>query len=101
MEKDHYFVGTELKFALTIECEGFSMDEDPWTATVKRGSRKVVCQRGENSVKDDDQWYILVDSSLLGKGECELVIDIDVPDPDFEDGYRHEVWRQEFFMVLR
>ena len=99
MDNNRYYVGTELKIAIGIQCEGFDMQTDAWTATVKRGDKSIVCDRNTNSAYDGENWYLLVDSSVLGKGMYVLVVDIDVPDTDFPDLLRHETYRQELFMV--
>lgn len=93
MEK--YYVGTELKYALTITSTGFNMDTDPWTAYVACGKNYIECKRNHNAVVDENQWYILIDTSILGDGTYYLAVEIDVPDDDFEDGYRHEVLQQD------
>lgn len=93
---ERYYIGTELKFALTITSSGFDMARDPWTATITNGKNRVVCRRGENVILDDqNQWYITVDTAELGTGQYYLIVEIDVPDDDFSDGYRHEVLKQE------
>lgn len=95
-----YFVGTELKIAINIECEGFDMNSDSWTARVVKGSKSIVCDKMQNSVKDEnDNWYITIDSSILGSGIYYLVTEIDVPDDDFADGFRHEVVKQELLRM--
>ena len=100
MTDDKLFVGTELKMVVNLECEGFSMDTDPWKVTVRRGSSKeVVCERGTNTVFDGENWICLVDTSILGAGIYKVIGEIDVPDPDFADGYRHEVYVEEFKRV--
>lgn len=99
MNNNKYFVGTELKIAINIQCEGFDMQNDDWTCTVKRCNKSVVCNKTQNSAYDGETWYLLVDTSLLGKGMYSLVVDIDVPDTDFEDGLRHETYKQELFTV--
>ncbi len=99
MEKEYYFVGTELKLALDIDCEGFTMDDDPWKAVFSKGQKSIVCDAEHNSVKRDGQWYVLVDTGVIGKGQYELTVEIDVPDPDFSDGYRHETWRKMVISV--
>ena len=99
MERENYFFGTELKIAISIECEGFSMDNDEWTATVKRSGRSIVCDKAHNTAHDQDGWYLLIDSSLLGTGAYVLVVDIEVPDADFEDGFRHETYKKDLFFV--
>lgn len=97
MEK--YFVGTELKIAFKVECDGFNMETDEWTATVKKGSKSIVCDKTNNTAHDVDGWYLLIDSTQLGSGRYDLVVDIDVPDVDFPDGLRHETYKQELFTV--
>ena len=94
-----YFVGTELKIAIEIVCEGFDMNVDDWYCTVKKSNKSVVCDKEHNVAHDNDGWYLLVDSSILGSGRYDLVVDIDVPDSDYEDGLRHETYKQELFYV--
>lgn len=98
---ERYYVGSELKFALTITCEGFEQDTDPWTATIKtQMGKSIVCSKTENSIVDGQgQWYLLVDTAQLGSGLCSIVVEIDVPDNDFEDGYRHEVYAEQLMTI--
>lgn len=100
MESGKYFVGTELKIAIKIECDGFDMEVDDWTCTVKKGSKSIVCDKDNNTAQDSETWYLLIDSSQLGSGRYDLVVDIDVPDQDFPDGLRHETYKQELFTVM-
>ena len=91
-----YYVGTELKFALTITSSGFNMNTDPWTAIITNGKNSTSCSRGNNAIIDDNgQWCILVDTAILGPGQYYLIVELDIPDDDFSDGYRHEVFKQE------
>lgn len=100
MEK--YYIGTELKLAFTIECEGFDMTKDHWTAKVICGGNSIICDKTQNAFMDDNnQWFILVDTALLGSGFYNVVVDIDVPDNDFDDGFRHEVIKKELFVIKR
>ena len=99
MESGKYFVGTELKIAIKIECDGFDMEVNDWTCTVKKSNKSIVCDKTHNTSHDVDGWYLLIDSSLLGGGRYELVVDIDVPDTDFPDLLRHETYKQELFTV--
>lgn len=100
MDNTKYYVGTELKIAINIQCEGFNMDDNDWTCTVKRCNKSVVCNKNQNTAWDGETWYLLVDTSILGKGMYVLIVDIDVPDNDFDDNLRHETYRQELFNVV-
>ena len=84
------WVGSGLKWAVTMTCEGFDMDTDPWVITVTRGNKSVVFTP-ENSINDGGQWYICLDSSEIGPGEAYITFDAFVPDDDFDEGIRHEI----------
>lgn len=99
MERNKYYVGTELKVAINIQCEGFDMEDDDWTCTVKKGSKTIVCDKNHNSAWDGENWYLLLDTSVLGRGMYVLIVDIDVHDLDFADNLRHETYKQELFNV--
>jgi hypothetical protein len=92
---DIFYEGTEIKLAIEITSEGFDMNKDPWSVTVKCGKRAVKCteDNGANSV--NGQWYLTVNTAELGKGIYYLIAEIDVPDAHFSDGYRHEVLKDE------
>lgn len=90
--KGSAYLGSEKKLAITITCQGFSMDTDPWKVTITNGCKQLVCDKDNNAVRDvHGQWYLLVDTDQLGIGKPKAIIDIDVPDTDFDDRYRHEV----------
>lgn len=94
MEK--YYIGSDLKFALTITSQGFDMDVDNWTAKVTCGNKSITFSRGNGAIIDGNgQWYLTINTKDLGIGSYYLVVEIDVPDEDFDDGLRHEVLAQE------
>lgn len=101
-EEKRYYVGDDLKITLTINCEGFSQDSDPWTATfVNQVGNTYVCDKMNNTTVDiNGQWYLLFRSRDLKSGMYTLVIDVDIPDSDF-DGFRHEVYELDDFIKLR
>lgn len=98
--ENHYFVRTKFKLALNIDTDGFDMSTDDWQVSIRCGSKETVCNKEQNSFCDEDgQWYLLVDSAVLGAGQYVMVTDIDVPDTDFPDGRRHETYKQVLFSV--
>lgn len=87
--------GTGLKFAVTMTCEGFDMDEDDWNIKVRRGTKEIIFTR-ENSIQDENgQWYICVDTTLLGPGIIYIIFEALVPDTDFNGGVRKEIQKYE------
>lgn len=97
-----YYLGSEKKLAITINCQGFSMDTDPWQVTITNGSKQIVCTRTQNSAVDgNNQWYLLIDTTKLGVGKPKAVIEIEVPDTDFEDEYRHEIYVKQLDNIVR
>lgn len=99
--EESYYVGDDLKLPITITIDGFDQDTDPWTATfVVKNGKPYVCSKRDNTVTSEDgQWYLLLRTKRVGSGLCVLIVDVDIPDSDFEGGYRHEVYKQELFPI--
>lgn len=101
MATEYTWNGTGLKYAVSMTCEGFDMNEDDWTITVSRGSKSLKFTKS-NAVQDEnEQWYICFDSSYFGAGLMNIVFDASVPDEDFEGGIRHEVQKYELINVQK
>lgn len=85
------FHGGDYKYAVSITAEGFDMNTDDWIITVTGGCKSVTFTPS-NSVYDDeeDQWYICINTDLLGFGQAYITFEAHVPDTDFEAGYRRE-----------
>ena len=87
------YVGTDLKFAITIQCEGFDMLQDNFRIELKNGKRKLVIEKKDIVYDDDeDTWYLCFCSSDLGPGNITMVVYAEVPDVDFA-GERTEVYK--------
>lgn len=87
------YIGTDLKFAIDIQCEGFSMLEDNFYILLKNNMRKITITKDDLIYDDQEQtWYLCFDSSELGVGDITMVVYAEVPDIDFE-GSRTEVYR--------
>ena len=92
--KDSTFTGSQFKVLLEIESDGFNIDEDDWTCVVRNGKRTITADKTTNSKRHDDgKWFVLVDTDQLGSGQYEMIVDIDVPDTDFEGSMRHERYK--------
>ena len=88
-----YYLRDKKKLAITITRKGFDMNTDPWKVTFVNGCKQYVCTRTENSAVDaSGQWYLLFYAERLGIGKPKAIIEIDVPDIDFDEGYSHEIW---------
>lgn len=90
--EEYGYVGTGLKWAVNMTCEGFDMNEDEWKIIVSRGS-KTIEYTPETATYDDteDQWYICLDSAELGPGNAIITFVAYVVDNDFPNGIRTEV----------
>lgn len=84
------YVGTDLKFAINIQCQGFSMDDDEFEITLVNGKNRLELSK-DDLVKDNNTWYLCFDSTELGHGDVTMIVCAYVPDADFEDGVRKEV----------
>ena len=87
------YVGTDLKFAIDIQCEGFDMREDDFHIVLKNIVRTLEIDKGDLVYDDEeDTWYLCFNSEDIGAGDIIMVVYAEVPDTDFADG-RTEVYK--------
>lgn len=97
--QERAWVGTGLKFAVTITAEGFSMDDDDWKVVFQCGRKSVEVTKADASIGEDDTFFVNVDTSLLGAGTLTATTYAYVPDEDWEGGFRTEVDKQELLYI--
>ena len=95
------FIGTELKFLITIEAGGFSMVDDDFTVTIKRGSKQRVFAKKDLARDNEDNFYVCFDSAEFGSGVIQAIITAYIPDLGFPDGFRTEVFAMDLVNVNR
>lgn len=95
---DEIYVGTELKYALNIEAEGFDMWEHEFEVDIVRGQKRIHIPK-DAMVISDDQFFLCFDTRELGTGRVYAYVTAHVPDADFPDGIRDEVQKLELFII--
>lgn len=98
---DVAFVGTELKFIVDITAVGFSMVDDDFTVTIRRGSKQKVFEKADLARDGEDNFYVCFDSAEFGNGMIQAVVTAYVPDTDFPDGLRTEVYLMDLVNVKK
>ena len=88
------YKGTEVKFLIELECEGFDITRDDFNVEVVRGSTSQVLQKADMP-HDDDGYYLCFDTADFGTGVINAIITAYVPDTDFADGFRTEKVKDE------
>lgn len=102
MEQEKYYIGTDLKFALDITGEGFSMDDDDYEIELSCGNKKVPVSKQEViDASDEDGYYLLVDSSKFPSGTLHMVVTAYVPDNSFKTKVRREVMSMDLCYLNR
>lgn len=94
-EKAIIFKGTDLKYLLKIEAEGFSMDDDDFKVILRNsfGTKKVEIEKSQMLKSGDDGYIFTFSTDDVGTNEIIMTTIAYVPDSDFEDGIRTEVER--------
>lgn len=99
MRQNECYKGTELKYLVNIQSPGFSMDDDNFEIVVKRGVVSRVFKKEDLSHRDDS-YYLCFDSEEFGVGDAVAVAKAFVPDEDFADGFRTEVYKVQLVRIL-
>ena len=91
------FLGT--KFKLNIEItpiDGVTLDDYDFEIDVWASSKKVAHYTKMDTIKvDSNNRMIRVDTEELGAGDLKYKIRAIIPDGDFPDGVRPEVYMQD------
>lgn len=99
---DSVIIGTEIKFAIDITAEGFSMADNDFTLSIMKGRNVVKEYAKSDLVVDDDDTYILcIDTEDIGMGTFDLAVNAQIPDQHFPDGLRTEIERISLMTVKR
>lgn len=99
--QDQVFVGTKLKFAITISSPGFDIGEDDFTVDIRRGAKMLHFEKEDLVVDENGKYYVCFDTAELGGGIIEAIITAFVPDDDFDDGIRTEVVKLRLLSASR
>lgn len=100
--KDTVIAGTELKFNINIEpIDGITMSEYDFNAEFFTSAKSKLSVSKEDMIKIDDSNYVaLVDTDIFEKGMLYMQLTAYIPDADFPDGLRTEVYRQSTGFVI-
>ena len=92
-ELKNVYKGTELKFILTIDADGFSMVDDDFKIRLSTndGRKYIEITKEQMAVDEDDNYIFMFDTSCLGTGIVTMTTFAYVPDEDFDDNLRTEV----------
>lgn len=93
------YQGTELKFTLDIQSEGFSMADDDFKVVIKNTKKSVTISKAEMILDENENYLFTVDTGFMGTGEYWITTIAYVPDGDFDDGLRTEVQKQLLCVV--
>ena len=93
------YQGTELKFLLDIESEGFVMADDDFYIVIKNMKNEKTIRKEEMLVAEEDKYLFTVDTAELGTGDYWLMVVAYVADSDFDDGLRTEVQKLKLCTV--
>lgn len=87
------FIGTELKINVSIDpLDNMTMEDYDFTIEMYCSPKRVVAINKPDAIKIDGSNYIVrVDSNITGAGDLKCKITAQIPDPDFDDGYRTEI----------
>lgn len=89
---DKIYEGTELKYLLKIEGEGFDMDAEDFDVTFVGEKGTVKVRKAEMVNDGDGKYYVLVNTARLGAGVLKAIVTAHIGDSDFPDGIRDEVY---------
>ena len=99
---DKTLIGTDLKFILTLSASGFDPETDDWHVDILRGNKVVqTFHRKDLSQTENGEWLLCIETKDYGTGPYDILVTAHVPDVDFPDGIRTELYRQKLINLSR
>lgn len=84
--------GSEFKINISMDpVDGSSMSDVIFKCTFICGDKKLTVDKEDMIPVDDNNYVVPLNSQKLGVGTITIKYEVDIPDDDFDDGYRHEI----------
>lgn len=107
-QQDSAFIGTEVKYLVDIQADGFDMGRDDFNITLKLGSKSRTFEKADlvDDIVDEGgilkhTYYLVFDSAEFGTGTLVAIVRAYVPDTDYPDNIRTEVDRFELMVIKK
>lgn len=101
--EEKYYIGTDLKFQITVTADGFDQATDEYKVDLYCGDAYSGCSHitipSSDIVEDDGDYFMLVETSRLKPGKLTMVLTAYVEDNDFPAGVRKEVVVQDLAVI--
>ena len=88
---ESYYIGTDLKFKIDIQCAGFQMQRDDFSITLHQPNKNVTLHKTDLLEDENHDFYLTLNSNDFAPGIIQMIVEVKVADSDFEDGFRNEV----------
>lgn len=93
--------GSDELFQVSIESDGFNIDEDDLEITLVGEKGSTVHKKDDLLHDDNNQWYVMVETEKLGVGIVTAVTTLIFPDPLCPGGIRRDVEPPQTIAIIR
>ena len=84
--------GTEFKLNINIEpLDDITMDDYDFTVELSTMQKSLKYDKSQLIRQDKNNYTVLVNTEEIGLGSLRCKVTANIPDTDFEDGFRTEV----------
>ena len=91
MDNGRYYIGTDLKFKITLTAEGFDQGRDNYEIDFYCGDGHKHFTQDDVVKGTDGNFYIFIPTSDFTPGITKMVITAYIPDRDISGGVRKEI----------
>lgn len=106
MIKDKAFLGTQPKYLIDIQADGFDMDRDNFEVELKRGEVSKTFTKEDLPTEEyvvegevKNHYYVCFDTVDFGAGIVKVKVSMWIPDIDFPNGLRKIVDKFDLLIV--
>ena len=92
IQTENIIQGSEFKINVNMDpIDGNSMSNTFFKCIFSCGDKSITLDKDDMIQVNDNNYVAPLNSSKLGIGNIKIRYEVDIPDEDFDDGYRHEI----------
>lgn len=95
------YIGSDLKFIVEPQADGFDKTTDEFEVTITRGSVARTFTKSELVMDEENNYYVCFSTEEFGAGQYYITITTHTPDDDFDDGFRTDVQQYPLIKILK
>lgn len=100
MAQNNEPLGIDLKYLVNPTATGFDKNRDEWEVDITNGKAVLHFDKSDLIVEQGN-YYVCFSTKDLGVGQYYITVTAHIPDSDFDDNFREEMWQAPLIPIVK